>query len=92
MFKGLRIAVAGFGVLAATAMPAFSQGTLRIGMTAADIPLTTDRRRIQTVVATPTVCSHDSNSSSASAGVFHPKDFLGRALRAIATAAISSAL
>ena len=41
MFKGLRIAVAGFGVLAATAMPAFSQGTLRIGMTAADIPLTT---------------------------------------------------
>ncbi len=41
MFKRLRIAVAGFGVLAATAMPAFSQGTLRIGMTAADIPLTT---------------------------------------------------
>ena len=41
MFKGLRIAVAGFGVLAATALPAFAQGTLRIGMTAADIPLTT---------------------------------------------------
>ena len=41
MFKRLRMAAAGFGVLAATAMPAFSQGTLRIGMTAADIPQTT---------------------------------------------------
>jgi hypothetical protein len=41
MFKGVRVAVAGLGIFAATAMPAFSQGTLRIGMTAADIPLTT---------------------------------------------------
>lgn len=39
------------------------------------------------------MCStHDSNSSSASAGVFQPKVFLGRALRAAATAAMSSAL
>lgn len=39
------------------------------------------------------ICStHDSNSSSASAGVFQPKVFLGRALRAAATAAMSSAL
>ena len=41
MFKRLRIAAAGIGVFAATAMPALSQGTLRIGMTAADIPQTT---------------------------------------------------
>ena len=41
MFKSLRVAAAGFGLLAATAMPALSQGTLRIGMTAADIPQTT---------------------------------------------------
>src|SRR5258707_11005714 len=41
MFKRLRIAAAGLGLFAASAMPAFSQGTLRIGMTAADIPLTT---------------------------------------------------
>ena len=41
MFKRLRVAAAGFGLLAATAMPALSQGTLRIGMTAADIPQTT---------------------------------------------------
>ena len=41
MFKRLRIAAVGLGLVAATAMPAFSQGTLRIGMTAADIPQTT---------------------------------------------------
>ena len=42
MFKRLRAAAAvGFGLFAATALPAFSQGTLRIGMTAADIPQTT---------------------------------------------------
>ena len=41
MFKRLRIAAMGMGLVAATAMPAFSQGTLRIGMTAADIPQTT---------------------------------------------------
>ena len=41
MFKRLRLAAAGFGLLAASAAPALSQGTLRIGMTAADIPLTT---------------------------------------------------
>ena len=41
MFKRLRIAAMGLGLVAATAMPAFSQGTLRIGMTAADIPQTT---------------------------------------------------
>ena len=32
-------------------------------------------RRIQAVVATPSVFTHDSNSSSASAGVFQPKGF-----------------
>jgi hypothetical protein len=36
--------------------------------------------------------THDNNSSSASAGVFQPNVFLGRALRAAATAAISAAL
>ena len=41
MFKRLRVAVTGLAVLAATTAPAFAQGTLRIGMTAADIPLTT---------------------------------------------------
>ncbi len=41
MFKRLRIAAVGLGLVTATAMPAFSQGTLRIGMTAADIPQTT---------------------------------------------------
>ena len=41
MFKRLRVAAIGFSVLAATATPALSQGTLRIGMTAADIPQTT---------------------------------------------------
>jgi peptide/nickel transport system substrate-binding protein len=41
MFKSLRVAITGLGIFAASAMPAFSQGTLRIGMTAADIPLTT---------------------------------------------------
>src|ERR1700754_4085219 len=40
MFKRLRLAAAA-GLLAAIAAPAFSQGTLRIGMTAADIPQTT---------------------------------------------------
>ena len=49
-------------------------------------------RRIQAVVATPIVFTHDSNSSSASAGVFQPRVFLGLALRAAATAAIRSAL
>lgn len=48
--------------------------------------------QIQAVVAAPIVFTHDSNWSSASAGVFQPKVFLGRALRAAATAAISSAL
>src|SRR5258708_18016958 len=41
MFKRLRIAAASLGLVALTAMPALSQSTLRIGMTAADIPLTT---------------------------------------------------
>src|SRR5476649_2844420 len=41
MFKRLRVVVAGLGVLAAFAAPALSQSTLRIGMTAADIPMTT---------------------------------------------------
>jgi ABC-type transport system substrate-binding protein len=41
MFKSLRVAVAGLGLLAVSVVPAFSQGTLRIAMTAADIPLTT---------------------------------------------------
>src|SRR3954464_10645705 len=41
MFKRLRLAAAGFGLLAVSTAPAFSQGTLRIGMTAADIPKTT---------------------------------------------------
>ena len=41
MFKHLRAAAVGLSVIAAAATPAFSQGTLRIGMTAADIPLTT---------------------------------------------------
>ena len=45
MFKRLRIAAVGLGLFAASAMPAFSQGTLRIGMTAADIPLTTGPAR-----------------------------------------------
>jgi hypothetical protein len=44
-------------------------------------------RRIQAVIATPIVFTHDSNSSSASAGVFQPRVFLGRALRAAAMAA-----
>ncbi len=41
MFKGLRSAIAGLGILAATAAPALSENVLRIGMTAADIPQTT---------------------------------------------------
>src|SRR5260370_21720482 len=41
MFKHLRVAAASLGLIAASALPALSQGTLRIGMTAADIPLTT---------------------------------------------------
>src|SRR5262245_2740523 len=41
MFKRVRLAAASLGLFAATAMPAFAQGTLRIGMTAADIPQTT---------------------------------------------------
>src|SRR5260370_23482526 len=41
MFKRLRVAAVAIGLFAATGMPAFSQGTLRIGMTAADIPQTT---------------------------------------------------
>src|SRR5476651_509989 len=41
MFKHLRVVVAGLGFVAASAVPALSQGTLRIGMTAADIPNTT---------------------------------------------------
>ena len=40
MFKRFRLAAVA-GLVAATASPAFSQGTLRIGMTAADIPQTT---------------------------------------------------
>src|ERR1044071_9858841 len=40
MFKRLRLAAA-VGLLAVSATPAFAQGTLRIGMTAADIPQTT---------------------------------------------------
>ena len=41
MFKRISVAVASLTLFAATAMPASSQGTLRIGMTAADSPLTT---------------------------------------------------
>jgi ABC-type transport system substrate-binding protein len=41
MFNRLRVVAVGLGVLVASIAPAFSQGTLRIGMTAADIPLTT---------------------------------------------------
>jgi ABC-type transport system substrate-binding protein len=41
MFPRLHAAALGLTLLAATAMPALSQGTLRIGMTAADIPQTT---------------------------------------------------
>ena len=41
MFKHLQVVVAGLAIVAASAAPALSQGTLRIGMTAADIPLTT---------------------------------------------------
>src|SRR6187455_3127424 len=41
MFKHLRLAAVGFGLVAVSALPALSQGTLRIGMTAADIPQTT---------------------------------------------------
>jgi hypothetical protein len=48
--------------------------------------------RIQAVVATPIVFTYANNSSRASAGVFQPSVFLGLALRAAATAAISSAL
>src|SRR6476646_5171354 len=40
MFKRFRLAAVA-GLLAAIATPALSQGTLRIGMTATDIPLTT---------------------------------------------------
>src|SRR3954468_5827314 len=40
MFKRLRLATA-VGLFIAATVPAFSQGTLRIGMTAADIPQTT---------------------------------------------------
>jgi hypothetical protein len=50
------------------------------------------RRWIQAVVATPIVFTRNSNSSSASAGVFHSSVFLGLVLRAAATADISSAL
>jgi len=47
----------------------------------------------QAVVATPVrfLFTGDSNSSSASAGVFQPSVFLGRTMRAAATADISSA-
>jgi len=41
---------------------------------------------------TKTFFTHGSSSSSASAGVFQPSVFLGRALRAAATADISLAL
>ena len=41
MFPRLRAAALGLTLVAATAAPALSQGTLRIGMTAADIPQTT---------------------------------------------------
>ena len=48
--------------------------------------------RIQTVVATPILLTYRNHASSASAGVFQPSVFRGLALRAAATAAISSAL
>ena len=41
MFMRVRLVAASVGLFVATAMPAFAQGTLRIGMTAADIPQTT---------------------------------------------------
>src|ERR1700756_2657629 len=41
MLKHLRVAAASLGFIALSAAPAFSQSTLRIGMTAADIPQTT---------------------------------------------------
>jgi PPP family 3-phenylpropionic acid transporter len=64
----------------------------RWSITAQEPSLAVLSGRIQAVVATPIVFTHDSNSSSASAGVFQPRVFLGRALRAAATAAIRSAL
>ena len=41
MRKRLNVLAAGLGLLALSTVPALSQGTLRIGMTAADIPQTT---------------------------------------------------
>src|SRR5260221_6360690 len=41
MFKHLSVVAASLGFIAVSAVPALSQGTLRIGMTAADIPQTT---------------------------------------------------
>ncbi len=41
MIKRLNVLTAGLALLALSAAPALSQGTLRIGMTAADIPQTT---------------------------------------------------
>jgi hypothetical protein len=58
------------------------------GMTEAEL----QAGRIQTVVATHILLPSRSHSSSTSAGVLQPSAFLGLALRAAATAAISSAL
>src|SRR5438445_2044869 len=41
MFSRYCVAALAFGLCVTSAMPALSQGTLRIGMTAADIPQTT---------------------------------------------------
>jgi dienelactone hydrolase len=56
------------------------------------LPISAHIGRIQTVVATRVLLTSRNHSSSASAGVFQPSVFLGLALRAAATAAISSAL
>src|SRR3954454_12258846 len=61
------------------------------GRTAGTSPRQPATARVQAVVATA-VCADLSSSSKASAGVLHPSVFRGLLLRAIATAARSSAL
>lgn len=53
---------------------------------------TTFTDQAQSIEATPAGCRERRCSSSASAGVFHPRIFRGRALSALATASMSSAL
>ena len=56
------------------------------------ITATAAARQIQVVVATGCLLADRRSSSSASAGVLHSSVLRGRVLRAVATAAISSAL